>query len=277
MARIFKPSTKTVMESPPFELNKVHRMTSRLPPNTDIIEAFVKAENERNQIATPESTNRGAAKRSRVGSTPRIRRRLLLTPSPGQGASTCSTCGSQADSICSDSSCPFHNQLSCTPCFGANNPLHVRNHERVPLDDRRARLVTRAQNRYCPENASGPFAILCTLYEATNAQRHELSLSESRLKKVAQGRCRSNLYDRQARGRNAFACIESLTDKGLVRKELIPGMTEAKYSLLPDGEQMAKCCFQFGHALEDSLENSEMKNNRNAALGGRSVPMAMFL
>jgi hypothetical protein len=280
MAHVFKPSAKNRDGKPTIcwellqnKLNKVHRMTSRLPPNTDIIEGFVKAENERHQTATPESTNRRAAKRSRVGSTPRIRRRLLLTPSPGQGASTCSTCGSQADSICLDSSCPFHHQLSCTTCFGANHPLHVRNHERVPLDDRRARLVTRAQNRprYCPEYASGPFAILCTLYEATNAQRRELSLSESRLKKMAQGRCRSNLYDRQARGRNAFACIESLTDKGLVRKELIPGITEAKYSLLPDGEQMAKCCFQFERALEDILENSEMKNDRNAALGGRST------
>jgi len=112
---------------------------------------------------------------------------------------------------------------------------------------------------------------LATLYAAANGRtgdRREFSLVESRLKKLAQERCRSNLYDQQARGRNAFACVETLVDKGLVRKELIPGSEESKFSLLVPGEEMGRFCYEFEDLLERTIRKKPMIDEQQAALRG---------
>jgi len=111
------------------------------------------------------------------------------------------------------------------------------------LTNARAKTVLKSlqkqdrQNDYCPEYASGPFAILCTLYDQM-VLHQRLSLEESRLKELAQPRCRSDLYDHQAKWRNAFACMDALK---LIRMERLPGQREERkiYSLLPKGEALA--------------------------------------
>lgn len=245
-------------------------------PRNDWIEVFVRRENERHSAVETPATSVKRTSRS----TPITRRKRILpipssTPRGRQQTKNikCQTCPSMADCICLDPSCSFHQHFSCIACFVGNHPRHIRNHERVLVTDPRVKGVIKEKNKpaYCPEYASGPFAILSTLFEASEGrisrnQRPELSLSESRLKKIAQGRCRSNLYDRQARGRNAFACIENLTDKNLVRKELIPGQEEARFSLLPNGEAMAKLCFTFESALNDIMPKTNLEGPYNTQI-----------
>ena len=81
---------------------------------------------------------------------------------------------------------------------------------------------------YAPQYASGPFSVLAALHLATEARhghsngRRLLSLTKNQLKRMAQPMCRSNLYDKgRIRGRNAFACMEGLIEKSLVRKEIV--------------------------------------------------------
>jgi ERCC4-type nuclease len=113
---------------------------------------------------------------------------------------------------------------------------------------------------YCPQYASGPFAILCTLLEAMEGNhrnsngRRQLSLTEDSLKHLAQPRCRANFYDRQMmRGsRSAFACMEGLTERNLVRKEITMDRTE-RWQLLPDGEAMARECLNFERAVNSTI------------------------
>ena len=119
---------------------------------------------------------------------------------------------------------------------------------------------------------------MATLFEASQGGyggRKEYSLVESRLTMLAQRRCRSNLYDQQARGRNAFACVETLVDKGLVRKELIPGSEESKFSLLVSGEELGRWCFEFERIFEQTIRTQPMKDERQAAL--RSTPVHLEL
>jgi hypothetical protein len=104
---------------------------------------------------------------------------------------------------------------------------------------------------YCPEFASGPFAILCALLQAQ--MNRQYFLNESDLKAKAQLHCRSNLYDAQGYARSAFACIDTLTRKNLVRKELIHGSEDGKYSLMPEGEDLAKYCLDFSSAMDQVL------------------------
>ena len=135
----------------------------------------------------------------------------------------------------------------------------------------------RPRKDYCPEYASGPFAILCTLIEAQEGNhrnsngRRQLSLTENQLKRLAQPRCRANFYDRQiGRGsRSAFACMEKMSEKNLVRKEIIRE-GEERWALLPNGEKMAKACLAFEKAVNDTIPSfqstTENANRNNDAI-----------
>ncbi|KAL3940477.1 MAG: hypothetical protein SGBAC_004996 [Bacillariaceae sp.] len=265
-----KPSTCWQMMEHKFVLAQRIRQTS-VNTGEDWIEAFVKMESNRHggsSNATP--SRRPRQRRTTSGATPQQPRRTLPTPESNtrRGAAvavqcTTTNCHQLAEYSCLAEGCPFHRQLTCTMCFMGNHPAHIRNHPRIPLTNPRVKAILKAKNKkgYCPEFQSGPYAILCSLLEASTEQhggRRELSLSESKLKRLAQKRCRSNLYDRQARGRTAFACIENLVEKQLVRKELIPGREEARFSLMPDGEAMAKRCFDFEKATAHVLKDETM-------------------
>ena len=255
---------------------------------SDIIEEFVKNDYARHNngrqgtpgSATPRSRGRsGGTPSSTPGgrNTKRARRNLQLdaTGSTNSSIPSCSSsgCVSVADSVCLDASCPFHNQIFCLMCFSSNHPLSIRNHERVDLNtDPRGKRVLKQQTQanYCPEFASGPYAILATLMEMSSDRINpEHSLTESRLKKLSQQRCRSNLYDNQAQGgRNAFAAAENLAEKNFLRKEIIPGVrnSEAKFSLLPTGEAMGKLCLAFEKGLKTALYPRSMLRQRSLVL-----------
>lgn len=277
MAHVFKPSAKNSNGKPSIcwqlmdhKFQQAHqlRMTTD-STSVDWIEAFVQRENGRHNraIETPPTITR-RNNRSASKATPRQRRRLQPSPASRRTSATttpCMNCNQLAECTCLEESCPFYKQLCCPLCFIGNHPRHIRNHQRVELTDPRVKTVLKERNKpgYCPEYQSGPFALLSTLSEASEGgqsghARREFSLSESRLKKIAQTRCRSNLYDRQARGRSAFACIESLADKQLVRKELMPGQAEARFSLLPAGEAMAKLCRTFETSLDEVLREKTL-------------------
>jgi hypothetical protein len=278
------------------KLDKLRRIGETIGPTQDAIEEFVKQDYARHHgSAITTGTPRSASRRTRVnGNTPtsnttwtpqrRVRRKLHLpasTPSSAAGTPTsgvgCSTCNAPSNSICLQEACPFWKLFSCAACFRGNHPLLQRDHERVALTDARVRPILRMETRgpYVPEYASGAYAILSTLVEAAdNEKQREFSLDESRLKTLAQQRCRSNLYDRQARGRNAFSCVENLSDKELIRKELIPGPAsqEAKFSLLAPGEALGRCCLAFEKALNSTLTTREMTQARQESLhGGRTT------
>lgn len=80
---------------------------------------------------------------------------------------------------------------------------------------------------YLPQYASAPFSILATLHLAMHSKHklingRKLTLTEDELKRYSQPTCRSNLYDKmRIRGRNAFACMDGLIEKSLVRKEIV--------------------------------------------------------
>lgn len=111
---------------------------------------------------------------------------------------------------------------------------------------------------YTPQFESGPYAVLATLHNAMHgrlgAGRRQLTLSESDLKRYGQRMCRSNLYDKsRQRGRNAFACIDGLVKKNLLRKEIIRGPTGEdveKYGLLQEGEKYGEACAAFAGAVD---------------------------
>ena len=314
MQHCFKPSCRNRQGQPTLcwtllqqKLDKFMRLaTMHVDSGKDLIEVFVQTENERHaNIITATATAAvppvdetvpspiaaaaaaaAAATLQAVSIAPQRKRRRLpnMTTTSSSSISQssgvkCTSCNDTvAQCICLDNTCPFHQQASCYACFAENHPILLRgNHERIPLDDDRAKAVLRQTNRqnqkdsYCPEYASGGFAILCTLLEAMQQQHRPqlLSLTESRLKELAQPRCRSNLYDRQARGRTAFACVEGLAEKDLIRKEIIPGLAEeecAKYSLLPKGEALAKCCLAFEQSIWSVIVNQKMDRDRREAL-----------
>ncbi len=71
---------------------------------------------------------------------------------------------------------------------------------------------------------------------------------------MAQPLCRSNLYDKaRIRGRNAFACMDGLMGKHLVRKEIVRntnaggggGAEIEKWGLLQDAELLGQKCADF--------------------------------
>ncbi|CAJ1964269.1 unnamed protein product [Cylindrotheca closterium] len=276
MAHVFKPSAKNANGKPStcwqmmehkFILAQRIRQACATT-GEDWIDAFVKMESSRHDApasATP--SRRPRQRRTTSDATPQQPRRTLATPQSnirrgGAVAVQCVTanCHQLAEYACLEEGCPFHEELTCTMCFVGNHPAHIRDHPRIPLTDARVKAILKEKNKkgYCPEFQSGPYAILCSLLEASTEQqggRRELSLPESRLKKLAQKRCRSNLYDRQARGRSAFACIEHLADKQLVRKELIPGREEGRFSLMPEGEAMAQRCLDFQKVTEQVLKD----------------------
>lgn len=129
--------------------------------------------------------------------------------------------------------------------------------------------TARKRKSYCPEYASGPFAVLCTLIEAMEGNHHnangmrQLSLTGDSLKYLAQKRCRSNFYDRQISvgSRSAFACMEGLAGKNLVRKEITMDNIE-KWQLLPDGEAMANECLKFEKAALSSFPSIKFPGER---------------
>jgi ERCC4-type nuclease len=294
-ANLFKPSAKNSNGQPTTcwqllqkKLEKFLLVATTLLPNADIIEEFVKAENLRHNqpetaTRTPRSTPRRTNSRGDTSTLARTRRIHSSAPSPSVGQLVCTSCQERpADSLCLEGSCPFFQQASCTMCFHGNHPMHIRNHERVPWDDARARAVTRAQNKapYCPQFESGPYAVLATLFERSQyIQRREYSLAEDRLKKLAQARCRANMYDHQARGRSAFACIEALAEKKLVRKEIVPGRQQhnGKFSLLPDGEALANFCLLFEQASKEVFQSKDMERLRTSALAGSNRNVSLIV
>ena len=314
MANIVKPSNKdgvptTCWKLLEFKLDRINFLaasstaglsTSRTQTIQCCIENFLKSERERHATIqaihgvsspqqgsitndTPNTTNTRNSRRGNSESTRKRRRLNVESPSIRLNAREwkCTTCKTaRADSLCLTGHCPFGKQPSCKNCFSANHPILQRDHECVDFSDARAKALLKSlhkqdkQDSYCPDYASGPFAILCTLYEQMMT-KSQLSLPESRLKELAQPICRSNLYDHQARGRNAFACVELLTHRELVRQERLPGANrmeqEGKYSLLPDGESLAKYCFAFEQQVQAVIgTNPKESRDRNMALGGNS-------
>ena len=279
MEQCFKPSARNRNGQPSIcwvlmqqKLDKFLRIASTA--SGDLMESFLSAQNERHgaMVATP--TRRTTPNRQSGGGTVprRIQRQLSLSNAEVQRV--CTTClTAPIDCMCLERACPFDKQPTCVTCFRANHPILTRNHERIMLTDARAKAVLRQTDRhYCPEYASGSFSILVTLYEAMHqghGGRRQLSLTAKRLKELAQPRCRANLYDRQARGRTAFACVEKLTSEDLIRKEIIPGDSEetAKYSLMPKGEELAKFCFEYEAAIKSVVQNTKMMKDRKKALG----------
>ena len=270
----------------------------------DPIEAFVKIENERQKINSAQYTNTpmmpspstdliDSTQQQETQIGQRRKRRNLAgsshTAIPEEANQThiqlCVSCKlNEIRCICLTPSCPFEKKPYCQLCFESNHPIVIRNHECIPWNDSRAKAARRQiqkeyAGQYCPEYKSGPFSILCTLYEAMyrhTGTRRQLNLTEKKLKELAQPRCRANLYDRQARGRTAFACMEKLTSDGFLRKEIIPGSNgnssveeeNTIFSLLPKGEKLGKFCLEFEDSINSIVENEEMKKNRSIALTG---------
>jgi hypothetical protein len=87
--------------------------------------------------------------------------------------------------------------------------------------------------------------------------RRLLSLTEDELKRYAQRRCRSNLYDKgRIRGRSAFACVDGLVEKQLVRKEIIRDRNSdeiEKWGLLTKGERLGQFCADFDRAVQSAI------------------------
>jgi hypothetical protein len=252
---------------------------------------------------TPLSTPRQPPRRRLLylnGPSPGTHAAAAVTAAAASNTSTvvkCSLCDSPADSVCLETNCPFCQHLSCVACFAANHPILQRNHERVALlTDPRAKSLLKEVRRtpYIPEYASGPFCILSTLYAASQGKHHplppanptphyhqhhrqesasgaathkEYSLTESRLKELAQPACRSNLFDRQARGVNAFAAIDGLSKRGWIRSEIIPNSEESKFSLLPpEGEHMGHACHAMECALQQIWKTTDMIHEQQEAL-----------
>ena len=127
----------------------------------------------------------------------------------------------------------------------------------------------RSRNKqYIPQYASGPYSVLATLHLAMHSKhkqsngRRLLTLTEDQLKRMAQPMCRSNLYDKgRIRGRNAFACMDGLIEKQLVRKEIVrntginhhAGTEIEKWGLLRAGEILGELCAEFDRAVNQVI------------------------
>lgn len=303
MAHLFKPTTNrdgrpsTVWQLLQNKLNKLQQFFSRnsgsVPRSTNAsiscpIDEFLASEKQRLDnicgVSTPSSAS------SRRKATPsnfsQARpHRLISIDSPvfrlHDQEWKCSMCKTaQAACMCLIEDCPFFKHLSCFVCFSANHPILYRNHERSEFSEPRVKAVLKSlhqqgkQDLYCPQYASGPFAILCTLYDQVRKGQH--SLKESRLKELAQMICRSNLYDHQAQGRNAFACMEGLLDKKLVRKEhVLRNDQEGIYSLLPAGEVLAEYCYTFQKQVEATIQRASP--SQTGVPSRRANPIALIM
>ena len=240
--------------------NKMNKCMLVYSSDTDLIEPFVKTECRRHGSDGQNTPSRSNANRL-LQLKSRPQRNLFLSPNePKNSVPKCDECSNElatmdADSVCLVTTCPFYSKFTCRSCFDSNHPaLSSRSHERIAMTDPAARALLKKKDSYCPEFASGPFAILCALLQAQRNRKY--FLNEADLKASAQLRCRSNLYDAQANGRSAFACIDTLTRKNLVRKELIHGSDDGRYSLLPEGEALAKYCLDFDTALDKVITKS---------------------
>ena len=265
------------------KLAKLEHFTTSVGQDVDPLETFIQADCARhNKSSMPNSARRASALSTATGRTGRVLR-METSASKNSRNMRCSSCQqANVECLCLDAQCPFYKIMTCAGCFLGNHPILQRNHERVSVKDPRARPVAREQARpqYIPEYSSGAFAILATLFEASEGHlrgTREFSLVESRLKKLAQRRCRSNLYDHQARNRTAFACVETLVDKGLVRKELIPGSEESKFSLLVPGEELGSYCYHYEQALLQEIQTQPMKDEREVVLRRMSSPVELII
>lgn len=137
---------------------------------------------------------------------------------------------------------------------------------------------------YIPQYASGPFAVLAALHLAMHSKHQQsngrrlLTLTEDQLKRMAQPLCRSNLYDKaRIRGRNAFACMDGLIEKQLVRKEIVRNAGGAgageveKWGLLQNAEVLGEKCAEFDRAVNHvipirNIKNAHRKSNMNLVL-----------
>jgi len=142
-----------------------------------------------------------------------------------------------------------------------------------------------ARASYTPQYASGPYAVLAALHLAMHSKHRQsngrrlLTLTEYQLKRMAQPLCRSNLYDNgRIRGRNAFACMDGLIEKQLVRKEMVrnagggaAGGEIEKWGLLRVAEVLGKKCADFDRAVNHviplrNIDDAHLKSNANLAL-----------
>ena len=139
---------------------------------------------------------------------------------------------------------------------------------------------TPRNQKYVPQYSSAPFSVLASLHRAMHAKHgRKLTLTEDELKRLAQHICRSNLYDKsRIRGRNAFACMDGLIKKNLVRKEIVRN-PEAfhseieKWGLLPPGEVMGHCCAEFERAVQRVIP----KEKNDTAASGKSMNVLLCM
>ena len=307
----------TVWELMQYKLDKVPHCIHEMKDDEDMIETFVRLECQRHHhhgssTGTPRGTPASrASPASRKGTPasrkqdnrkapPRPRRKLPEIQRRESNSSSSSSSQNRNDNdgmmctqcqvetctcVCLTDACPFFQQLTCLGCFVANHPILQRNHEKIALTDTRAKDLMKRNKRqsklYIPQYASGPFACLAALARARFVRAPRVaqhSLTETLLKEQAQPMCRSDLYDKHvSRGENAFACMDSLAKKELVRKETIVangnhrvnGVAsggEAKYSLIGDGEILARGCKTFQEAMESVLMNPKMARDQQRAL-----------
>ncbi len=145
----------------------------------------------------------------------------------------------------------------------------------VPNSNRR-----RAPKDYCPVFQSGPFAILCALMESVEGEngRRQLSLTETRLKKLAQPRCRANLYDKQtSRSRNAFQCMVPLVSKGLLKKEMADRQENGLWMFEAEGEKLGRECLKFEKAFNSIVPPHVIEDSNGNDTGHRSIRMPLLV
>ena len=144
---------------------------------------------------------------------------------------------------------------------------------------------SRQSKIYFPQYASGPFSVLAALHLAMHAKhrnsngRRLLSLTEDELKRQAQRRCRSNLYDKgRIRGRSAFACMDGLVEKELARKEIIRDNRREeieKWGLLTKGERLGQYCAEFDRAVQHVLPEWNVRTTLHGWATGKNLTMCL--
>mmetsp|Transcript_20241 Transcript_20241/g.43656 ORF Transcript_20241/g.43656 Transcript_20241/m.43656 type:complete len:1278 (+) Transcript_20241:108-3941(+) len=212
----------------------------------DYIEEFVKRDHERHENKNP----RGQSVRSSTACSP-VRSKSLLDDSE-----------SYLQHLAATPPPPSERQTQGGAPFDLG--ATISSPRRTPPNNN-----SNSNNKYIPQYASGPFSVLATLYNAMKAKhplamgQRLLTLSEDQLKRMAQPRCRANLYDKmRIRGRNAFACMDGLIEKQLVRKEIvrdtINGGEIEKWGLLREGEILGGFCAEFERAVGDAMPVKEM-------------------
>jgi hypothetical protein len=165
-------------------------------------------------------------------------------------------------------------------------PAHTTSYTNTSRSPARSNTMasTPRGKQYIPQYASAPFAVLATLHLAMHAKHkllksRKLTLTEDELKRLAQPSCRSNMYDKtRIRGRNAFACMDNLIEKQLVRKEIVrdprTGHSEIdKWGLLPDGEVMGQFCAEFERAVRTVIPREKI----GAKSSGKSIGVVLCM